>query len=141
MKTTLIALTVLALAGCATTPISQSQARQAPASRLFAYQTPMGKDDGTLIVVRDKGALGSGCRNIVYIDGKESALLSSSEKATFYVAAGRHLLGNAPSGNGLCGGKTSLNRTIAIDVVAGHTSTFRLAILGDGGGTLMPTSL
>ncbi len=69
MKKLFLVLAILGLAGCATEAVLPSQAKQAPADRLLKYQQIKKENDATLIVVRDKGFLGSGCFTGVYFNG------------------------------------------------------------------------
>ena len=101
MKGILATCAVLLLAGCATSPVSRDMAKDVPANRLFAYQEAPGADYGTLLLIRDSGALGSGCRVVIYIDDVQAASFSTAEKASLYIPAGRHILASGPTGKGL----------------------------------------
>jgi hypothetical protein len=145
MKLIAVACATLLLAGCVTVPVSQDAAKQVPPERVFAYQKPSSSNDGTLLLIRDSGALGSGCRVVIYIDDEQAASFSTSEKASLFIPAGRHILAFGPTGNGLCGmgkGKESMKRSIAIDIMAQHTSVYRIAIkMGGDGVDVMPITL
>lgn len=88
MKKLLLALAFLGLTGCATEAVLPSQAKQAPTGRVLKYQQPVKPTDATLIVVRDKGYLGSGCFTGVYFNNEKVAVLDPGEKATFHLSAG-----------------------------------------------------
>lgn len=88
MKKLLIALLCVGLTGCATQAVLPSQAKFAPKERLLKYQASINSDDATLIVVRDKGFLGSGCFTGVYLNNEKSAVLDPGEKAVFHLPAG-----------------------------------------------------
>lgn len=88
MKKLFLVLAILGLAGCATEAVLPSQAKQAPADRLLKYQQIKKENDATLIVVRDKGFLGSGCFTGVYFNGEKVAILDPGEKATFHLSPG-----------------------------------------------------
>jgi hypothetical protein len=145
MKQILAACAVLLLAGCATSPVSRDVAKDVPANRLFAYQQPSGADDGTLLLIRDSGYLGSGCRVVIYIDDVQAASFSIAEKALLYIPAGRHILASGPTGKGLCGmgnGEASMKLSTAIEIKAHHTTVYRIAIGAGGGGVeVMPVTL
>lgn len=143
MKRILLLAGVLALTGCVTAPVSIDQAKQVPPGRVFAFQQAPGPNDGTLVLIRDSGALGSGCRIVIYIDDVRAASFSTKEKAELTIPAGDHILASGPTGNGICGmgkGRESLKRSVAIHIKPGHTSTYRIAI-GNGGVDVMPTTL
>ncbi len=52
------------------------------------YQTPNEEANAKLIVVRDKGYLGSACFTGVYLNNIKAAVLDPGEKATFYLKPG-----------------------------------------------------
>lgn len=95
----------ITLAGCATTPADHSKARQVPADRLMGFQSAVEAPNGTLVLTRDKGALGSGCYYGFYINEKLAARIDNSETASFVVPTGELVLrvGGDPAGRGLCG--------------------------------------
>ena len=134
---------ILGLAGCATSPVGRDAAKPAPASRLYAYQGAPSATDGTLTVIRDSGFLGKGCGILVYVDGKEAALLAAGEKVSFNVPQGDHLLAAGPSGHGLCGvggGKDGEARVIKLTATPAHEELFRIAMTQDA-ISIMQTSL
>lgn len=88
MKKIALVLAILAITGCATEAVLPSQAKQAPSERLLKYQEQTQETKSTLIVVRDKGYLGSGCYTGVYLNDEKSAVLNPGEKATFYLRSG-----------------------------------------------------
>ncbi|QCA20666.1 hypothetical protein E5284_10465 [Citrobacter freundii] len=79
---------LFSLSGCATEAVLPSQAKSAPAERLLKYQTPTDDGQAKLIVVRDKGYLGSGCFVGVYLNQQKAAILDPGEKAEFYLKPG-----------------------------------------------------
>lgn len=87
MKPIIIAA-VLMLSGCATEAVLPSQAIQAPKERLLKYQSHLEGEQAKLIVVRDKGYLGSGCFVGVYLNHEKAAILDPGEKAEFYLKPG-----------------------------------------------------
>lgn len=64
---------VFYLYGCATTPVPLSEARQAPADRVLAFQSIDGEKSATLTVIRDEGFTGGGCYYALYINKVLSA--------------------------------------------------------------------
>ncbi|AGN84915.1 hypothetical protein [Enterobacter sp. R4-368] len=88
MEKLLIALCLVELVGCATQAVLPSQAKQAPMNNVFKHQEIAKNDDAKLIVVRDKGYLGSGCSTGVYINNEKSAVLEPGEKVTFILHPG-----------------------------------------------------
>nr|DAL25557.1 MAG TPA_asm: Protein of unknown function (DUF2846) [Caudoviricetes sp.] len=88
MKLLFISVVALCLAGCATEAVLPSQAKQAPKERLLKFQSPGVGEQAKLIVVRDKGFLGSGCFVGVYLNQEKAAILDPGEKAEFYLKPG-----------------------------------------------------
>ncbi|MCK6728503.1 hypothetical protein [Enterobacter bugandensis] len=88
MKLLFISVVALCLAGCATEAVLPSQAKQAPKERLLKFQSPVVGEQAKLIVVRDKGFLGSGCFVGVYLNQEKAAILDPGEKAEFYLKPG-----------------------------------------------------
>ncbi|MDH0745300.1 hypothetical protein N5D61_02940 [Pseudomonas sp. GD03842] len=119
------ALAVALLAGCSSNPISLRDAKQAPADKVFAFQSAPVGAAGKITVLRDGGVNGSACDFVVYVDGKKSAELGSGEKASFLVSAGTHNVGAGVSGVGLCSGQAI--RTFAVNVTSSNDSTVRLS--------------
>lgn len=96
---------ILTLAGCATTPVTIEAAKQAPVSRLLAFQEERQSTTAILVVTRDEGFLGGGCYYSVAINGTLAARLDVGETSRFYAEPGEVLLraGRDPQGKGLCG--------------------------------------
>ena len=97
-------LLTLLLGGCESTPVPMSAAKQAPANRVLAFQTPTGEKTAILTVIRDDGFPVSGCNIALYINQVLAARFEAAEYAQFYVESGEILLrvGWDPQGKGLC---------------------------------------
>lgn len=122
---------LLALAGCATSPLPAEKADPAPSSRLFAYQLPL-SGQGTLLITRDKGLVGSACNTKISIDGQRAAAIGSGETAKFYLPAGDHMVSASNCGSGL------KEREIAIPAEA--VKRYRISIDSSMSMDLSPTS-
>lgn len=92
------------LAACASTRMLSSNALEAPATRLLAFQERTATSSGTLIVIRDSGFVGGGCYKSFWINGRLAARFDVGEKARFFVEPGELVLrvGWDPQGVGLC---------------------------------------
>lgn len=125
------------LSGCATQPIPTSEAALVPDSRIHdrALLQPL-PGTGSITVKRDSGFLGSGCNTSVYANGALIAQLAPSEKITFHMPEGKHVLSawpNNPCGGGLTEVEASVN--------ANKPLTYRIGSANNGGGaTLYPTA-
>lgn len=124
------ALGLALLTGCATSAIPVQQAEVVSKDELYAFQSKPAGDSGTLTVVRDAGALGSGCDIVVYINGKKSAKIGPGQRASFYLEPSQPNLGIGLAGSGLCGGMAV--RSITGTVSAGKESLYRIS--GDMSG-------
>lgn len=90
---TFLLLSISLLNSCATTPVSNNDAKTVPAERIISKSAHVKNlGEATLIVKRDTGFTGSGCNIVVYLDGKAIAELDTGEKVTFYAQPGDHIL-------------------------------------------------
>lgn len=138
---TTLGLTMLLLAGCATKPVATSDARQvAPTST--AGQASPGEPSGQLVVVRDKGWMGSGCYISILVNGQSVARLDTGEKVTLEIKPGRLMLGATPDGNGLCkSGMAQRNkRETQVTVELGDKLVYRVATSENGELNIGPSS-
>lgn len=104
---------LLALCGCATSPMRVSEARPVPASEMYAIKSQGTQDAGRLTIFRDDGFDGAGCDVVFYIDGQRAAKIGPGQKASFVLPAGKVNLGAGLAESGLCAG-------VAIKTVAAN---------------------
>jgi len=130
MRILIAAVAVVMLAGCASTAISVRDAKPVSADEVYAFQSKPSGDSGKITVVRDSGAVGSGCDIVVYVDGRKAAKIGTGQRATFYLPAGSPSLGAGLAGSGLCAGAAI--RTISATVQPDKESLYRIS--GDIGG-------
>ena len=104
---------LLALGGCATSPMRVSEARPVPASEMYAIKSQGTQDPGRLTIFRDDGFDGAGCDVVFYIDGQRAAKIGPGQKASFVLPAGNVNLGAGLAESGLCAG-------VAIKTVAAN---------------------
>lgn len=124
----------LLLAGCATQPVSTTDADPVPASRIINTQyTQKSPDRGVVLVKRDSGWSGSACAAEVYVNSVPVAKIRSAEKIYLYLEPGPHNIG-AYSG---CLGGISEERVI---VNKGQTVTLRISYDNNGGFDINHTS-
>lgn len=127
-KSILVALPLIILAGCATSPVSNSEALSIPSERVLSSQlTKEGPGTVRLTVKRDTGMMGAACAHKLYLDGTHVALIRLGEKITLHVQPGNHVIGAAPSG--ICGGGTAENEA---NMKFGEPKTFRISSGQDG---------
>lgn len=136
MKTTAILFAALILTGCATTtkPTPANEAKQAPASRVLAFQAKPNGQYGKIVVTRDTGMVGSLCTYAVRINKIAAARLEQGEVVVFNVPAGEVLLqsGRDTEAKGPCG-MGSINPTVRETILKdGETKHFRLTINAEG---------
>lgn len=130
MRKTILFFSFAVLTGCATSATPIGEAKPVPADELYAFQQKSAAGSGTLTVVRDSGALGSGCDVVVYIDGRRSAKVGPGQRASFYLQPGQPNIGIGLAESGLCSGMAV--RSITGKVEADRTSLYRIS--GDAGG-------
>ena len=130
MRILIAAVALAVLAGCASTAISVRDAKPVPADEVYEFQSRPSGDSGTITVVRDSGAVGSGCDIVVYVDGRKAAKIGTGERATFYLPPGSSNIGAGLAGSGLCAGAAI--RTIAATVQSRKESLYRIS--GDMAG-------
>ncbi|KAI2693231.1 hypothetical protein [Pseudomonas sp. TNT3] len=118
------------LTGCASSAIPVNQAEPVPSDELYAFQSKPAGESGKLTVVRDSGAVGSGCDIVVYVDGRKAAKIGTGQRASFYLPPGTPNLGAGLAGSGLCGGAAI--RTISASVQVGKENLYRIS--GDMAG-------
>ena len=79
-------IALLALTGCATTPITLDQASTVPSSRILAPQwLSPAQYTGSLVIKRDSGFMGSACTIRVFLGAVPVADLAPSEKVELFV--------------------------------------------------------
>ncbi|EPD6377955.1 hypothetical protein QDQ61_03855 [Citrobacter freundii] len=102
MKKTLLLLIALSVAGCSTTAVNSTVAKQVPSERVLLK----GAGDSVITITRDQGWFaGGGCFVEITIDGKSYARIDTGETIDINVTSGRHILGISgdSKGKGLCG--------------------------------------
>lgn len=134
-RVSLIAI-VLVVAGCATRPVSNSEASHVPSSRIIdsKFLQPAA-DSGVVTVKRDSGFGGSVCSSRVFVNAKPVADLQKSEKVVVYLPAGEYIFSAWP--NGICGGGMSEVRAL---VKSGAELSFRIGYGSNGDFTINATA-
>lgn len=116
---------LLALGGCATSPLPVSEARPVPAGEMYALKGQGTKDSGRLTIFRDDGFVGSGCDVVFYIDGQRAAKIGPGQKASFILSAGEVNLGIGLAESGLCAGAAI--KTVASNIKPGKEVIYRIS--------------
>lgn len=140
MKRMILGCAALMLVGCSTSPIKDGAGVSVPAERLFSHQE--GSGSPTLVVTRDTGILGSGCKIGLYVDGRIAATFKAGERAFFYLDPGQHLLGvgKDPHGAGLCALGGMALREHAFNVPETAFRHWRISTDLNSGAEIAPTS-
>ncbi len=134
---TLVLISSVLLTACQTQPVSVYDAPTAPQSRVFKYQQAA---PSTLVVIRDKGMLGSGCYASIFINGQIVAKLNPYEKASFQLDEGDWIVGASLDGAGLCGlNPPRVERETRTK--AGETKVLRVSTGNSGFMDILPTTL
>ena len=134
--TILLSSSLLILSGCATQPISNSSAIEAPMNRILDRQfLQPATGTGEVIIKRDSGFGGSACSSRIFVDGRPVADIRVSEKIVLYLPEGDHILSAWP--NGICGGGMTEVRAV---IKAGVQSSFRVGYGSNGDFSINPTA-
>lgn len=138
MRSILIALPLVLLAGCSSFRGNPEDIKPVPEDRLLAFQEA--QENGAQIVVnRDFGMMGGGCYVAIEVDRKVAARIGVGEVATFQVRPGTRVVGITPDrmDNTLCG-MGRLLREVAVPVKAGETQYLRIVSQNKGGFDIRP---
>jgi hypothetical protein len=143
-KILVVALCVVVLVGCASTPVPTDQAVSVPADRIFdtgkKFLSPS-SDTGEVLIKRDSGTYAGGlCAGRIYVDGVQVADIERSEKIVLHLPEGQHVISldlNAVSI--LCAGR-DMTREVAAIVKRGGRSAFRFGIDSERSLFFQPTA-
>jgi len=95
MRSILIALPLVLLAGCSSFRGNPEDIKPVPEDRLLAFQEA--QENGAQIVVnRDFGIMGGGCYVAIEVDRKVAARIGVGEVATFQVRPGTRVITDCP---------------------------------------------
>lgn len=139
MRVLFLLLSVIGLVGCATEAVLPNQAKLATAERLLKYQNKENESVAKLIVVRDKGYLGSGCSTGVYLNNDKSAVLEPGEKAIFFLPPGEWLV--AMKGEGKLCLSDAVPSGREVQLKSGETKAVRLFADPSGNVDVKPLPL
>jgi hypothetical protein len=133
MRSMLIALPLLLLAGCSSFRGDPENIRPVPEDRLLAFQETQASG-GQIVVTRDFGMMGGGCYVAIEVDRQVAARIGVGERATFQVPAGTRVVGITPDrmDDTLCG-MGRLLREVAVPVKAGESHDLRILSENRGG--------
>lgn len=140
MNLPLIGFTVVifCLAGCSTTHIRADSA--IPISHDLVYVRDLSTpalSSGHVIIVRDKGFLGSGCNFDVYLDTTRIATLKTpGTEVDIYPKPGNYVL-SVSSTTAVC---TNNRAGVNINVIAGATLIYDLSQFSEGNMELIPAA-
>ena len=133
-------LVLFVLCGCASQPISISDASAVPASRILAApagETTNSANSGELVVVRDPIRGGKGPALRLSINGQAVASMEPAELYTVRLSVGEYIVSIVPVPNRL---SQFTSNSAAVTIVAGKTYTLR-AGYAPGNFFLQPVAL
>lgn len=138
MRSILIALPLVLLAGCSSFRGNPEDIKPVPEDRLLAFQEAP-ENVAQIVVNRDFGMMGGGCYVAIEVDRKVAARIGVGEVATFQVPPGTRVVGITPDrmDNTLCG-MGRLLREVAVPVKAGETQYLRIVSQNKGGFDIRP---
>ncbi|MBC3435818.1 hypothetical protein HU735_10375 [Pseudomonas sp. BW16M2] len=118
------------LAGCSTTPVSEGSARQIPAERIYDQSVirKVSADESTVTFLRDEGFYGSGCSHVVYVNNRKAFAIRSGEGIRIHLAPGSYFF-RLETGAGMCPNiATSQNS----ELKPGAHEAYRILLPSDG---------
>lgn len=92
MKALATFVAAVTLGGCATAPIPLSSAAPVPAERVY-MKTSTAADAASVVILRDKGFVGSASLVHVYINSERAASLEPGERVELRLDAGEYVMG------------------------------------------------
>lgn len=133
MRSFLLAVPLLLLAGCSSFRADPEHVRPVPEDRLLAFQTAE-TGGAHIVVTRDFGLMGGGCYVAIEVDRKVAARIGVGEEARFEVPPGTRIVGITPDrmDDTLCG-MGRLLREVAVPIKAGETQQLRIVSQNKGG--------
>lgn len=123
---------VALLGACATQPMPVAEASAVPAERVLWAQP----GDAGIVVVRDRGFLGSACHVLFSVNGQPAARVAAGERVDLRVPSGELRLSVAYDGQKdvLCTiGRADYVMTREFSIARAQTKGFRIHWAGDGG--------
>ena len=134
-KLAIVSTVLLALSGCATSPVPDSETKPVPSDRIIAPKyLEAAPDTGIVTVKRDRGVGGSACSIRFFVDAQPVADLRTSERVVLHLPVGEHVLSAHP--NGMCGGGL---REVRATVASSAALSFRNGYGGSGDLSINPT--
>lgn len=108
----IMAALCLQIIGCATTPVSNTEAVNAPFDRVInARFLQPAANTGIVTIKRDSGLGASACSTRIFINAEPTADIRQSEKITVYLPEGEYIF--SAIANGICaGGMTEVHATV-----------------------------
>lgn len=134
-----ILLTIIAVVGlsaCGTTPVKFSAAATTSQDRVFAWKNS-GDGLSPVIVVRDRGFMGSGVYQALKVDGALVAKLDPGEAVTLYIPSGDHVFGVIPTPDIL---DAHTIQEVSVRIERGRTHYLRISIGPEGTSRIAPTA-
>jgi hypothetical protein len=123
-KSVFLALAIAACAGCATQPVSDSNASLVPGKRIVDSTYLEAKPGtGQVTLKRDSGIIGAACSVRLFVDAKPIADIRTSEKVVLHLPPAEYVFSAEPH----CGGGM---REIHGTVRSGEAIAFRVAYGG-----------
>ena len=138
MRSTLIVLPLLLLAGCSSFRGDPENIKPVSEDRLLAFQETQA-NSAQIVVNRDFGVMGGGCYVAIEVDRKVAARIGVGEVATFQVPPGTRVVGITPDrmDDTLCS-MGRLLREVAVPVKSGETHKLRIVSQNRGGFDIRP---
>ncbi len=126
----------LYLVGCASSPVSNSEASRVDDTRILTHKYSKARESySTIIIKRDKGFMGAACSSRVYINAVPLVDINPGEMYRFYLESGSYIISASP--NGICSGGMYETQ---INVKEPSTLKYRIGYGTNGDYFIVPTA-
>lgn len=117
-----VLLVLLSISGCATSPVSNSEALHVEQNKVYSTSfTQYSPSKVKVTIKRDSGFMGSACSTRVYLDGIPLTDLNPKEKIIVFLDKDTFIISAQP--NGLCAGGLA---EVEADLRNGKEASFRI---------------
>ncbi|WP_312963906.1 hypothetical protein [Stutzerimonas nitrititolerans] len=126
----LILLSILVLAGCSTSPVSEGEAKPIPRDRIYASDIvgPAAGGRAEVVFLRDSGYFGSGCSHDLYVNNRKAFAIRQGEGVTLSLEPGSYFF-RLETGGGLC---PNIATSQDLELKSGSSAAYRILLPSDG---------
>ncbi len=132
MRVLIGALALGFLAGCSTSPVTETTGKPVEENRIYerSYVAPISvpQDKAAVMFLRDSGYMGSGCSHDIYVNNIKVFAIRQGEKIKLALDPGPYLF-RLETGGGLC---PNIAESQSTELKSGASEVYRILIPSDG---------